>query len=271
MPPPFKPVTAQADFSITPSPPHKALASRMPLSGTGTLETHTTEKASIVDPDLIKANHIEFPVTTVIVPIVIGLVVIILVILGSSLAWIRMKRSEGASHQTGRSSSIDEEKETKIEAVKTISNITTTSVDDDENTSISLQHWTSKKAVSNRYESWRIGEIYQEWVSYNIYCHELKLLLYTSVTFRGTKIKRKMVGNFHVIGCTSSVSWAKAASDKSGNVKLLILLVRVRHFYHLFEKTTGRNSFKKTLNQSIILGFCPPTVLLSSKHVRPSY
>ena len=59
----------------------------MPLSGTGTLETHTTEKASNVDPDLIKANHIEFPVTTVIVPIVIGLVVIILVILVSSLAF----------------------------------------------------------------------------------------------------------------------------------------------------------------------------------------
>ena len=132
----------------------------MPLSGT--LETHTTEKASTPDPGLVKATHVEFPVTTVIVPIVIGLVVIILVILGASLGWMRMKRS-GRSSQTGRSS-IDEEKETKVEAVKTISNITTSSVDEDEH-AISLQHWSSKKAVSNRYESWHIGEIDQEWVS----------------------------------------------------------------------------------------------------------
>lgn len=132
----------------------------MPLSGT--LETHTTEKASTPDPGRVKATHVEFPVTTVIVPIVIGLVVIILVILGASLGWMRMKRS-GRSSQTGRSS-IDEEKETKVEAVKTISNITTSSVDEDEH-AISLQHWSSKKAVSNRYESWHIGEIDQEWVS----------------------------------------------------------------------------------------------------------
>jgi biopolymer transport protein ExbB/TolQ len=109
---------------------------------------------------------VEFPVTTVIVPIVIGLVVMILVILGSSLAWMRMKRSgRSSSSQTGRSSSIDEEKESKVEAVKTISNMTTTSSVDEDEHAISLQHWSSKKAVSNRYESWHIGEIDQEWVS----------------------------------------------------------------------------------------------------------
>jgi Tfp pilus assembly protein FimV len=164
--PPIKPVTAQADWSITPSPPHQALASRMPLQ-TGSLETHTTEQASTVDPaGQVKATHVEFPVTTVIVPIVIGLVVMILVILGSSLAWMRMKRSgRSSSSQTGRSSSIDEEKESKVEAVKTISNMTTTSSVDEDEHAISLQHWSSKKAVSNRYESWHIGEIDQEWVS----------------------------------------------------------------------------------------------------------
>lgn len=164
MAPPIKPVTAQADWSITPSPPHQALASRMPLPGS--LETHTTEQASTVDPGQVKATHVEFPVATVIVPIVIGLVVIILVILGSSLAWMRMKRSgRRSSSQTGRSSSIDEEKESKVEAVKTMSNMTTTSSVDEDEHAISLQHWSSKKAVSNRYESWHIGEIDQEWVS----------------------------------------------------------------------------------------------------------
>jgi hypothetical protein len=86
------------------------------------------------------------------------LVIILAVVL------IRMKRSgQDGRHKKPRSSSIDDQKVNKVEDLKTISNISTSSVDEDEQ-SISLQHWTSKKAVSNRYESWHIGEINNEWV-----------------------------------------------------------------------------------------------------------
>ncbi|XP_057374868.1 fibroblast growth factor receptor-like [Daphnia carinata] len=163
VPPPVKPVTERADWSITPSVPIKALASRMPQLGIS--ETQTTEKTSTDDPGVVKADRIEPAITAVIVPVIVGLVLIILVILGSSMIWMRSKRPRRAS-QGGPSSSIDEEKETKIEAVKTMSNTTTSSADQDEH-AISLQHWTSKKAVSNRYESWHIGEIDQEWRNKN--------------------------------------------------------------------------------------------------------
>lgn len=140
----------------------------MPQSGTS--ETQTTENpiaTSSSKPGVVEADPVEFPITTVVIPIVVGLVAIILVVLGSSMAWVRIKRSGRANSETGRSSSIDDEEKSKTEALKTISNIsniTTSSVDEDEH-AISLQHWTSKKAVSNRYESWHIGEIDQEWVS----------------------------------------------------------------------------------------------------------
>lgn len=138
----------------------------MPQSGTSAIQS--TEKpitTSSSKPGVIQADPVEFPITTVIIPIVVGLVAIILVVLGSSMVWVRIKRSGRASNsEAGRSSSIDDEEKSKTEALKTISNITTSSVDEDEH-AISLQHWTSKKAVSNRYESWHIGEIDQEWVS----------------------------------------------------------------------------------------------------------
>lgn len=174
--PPIQPVTVPADQSIVPSPPNVALASRMPQS-----ETLTTEKTSTIgkpmntSPEVVEANPIEFQITTVIVPVVVGLVAIILVVLGSSLVWIRIKRA-GRASRNERSSSIDEEKDIKNEALKTLSNITTSSVDEDEH-AISLQHWTSKKAVSNRYESWHIGEIDQEWVS-QYHCRELLLSIF---------------------------------------------------------------------------------------------
>ncbi len=166
--PPVRPLTRPADWSITPSPPHKALASRMPQSGTSEIQTTENPIAtSSSKPGVVEADPVEFPITTVIIPIVVGLVAIILVVLGSSMAWVRIKRSGSANSETGRSLSIDDEEKSKTEALKTISNIsniTTSSVDEDEH-AISLQHWTSKKAVSNRYESWHIGEIDQEWVS----------------------------------------------------------------------------------------------------------
>lgn len=143
--PPIPPVTLPTD------PSNKPLASPLP--------NKTTEKTI---PVVVPADPTtEFSVSTVVVLIVAGLVAVILLILAVGLVWMRMKR--GRPDRTRRSSStIDEDK--KNEPLKTtVSNTTTSSIDADEN-AISLQHWTSKKAVSNRYESWHIGEIDHEWV-----------------------------------------------------------------------------------------------------------
>lgn len=223
--PPIQPVTAPADHSITPSPPDVALASRMPSEATKTLTTEKTLNNDKSNPQIVEASPGEFPFSTVIIPVVVGLVVIILLVLGISLVWIRMKRRRVS--RTERSSSIDEDKNTKTEAVKPISKTRSSSVDDDSH-DISLQHWTSKKAVSNRYESWHIGEIDQEWVCLllvkSIHVVRPNLLF---ALIRETKTRRKMVGNFHVIACTSSAFWAKAVLVKFGNARLSISLVKL--------------------------------------------
>lgn len=161
MVPVINPITVPADWSITPSPPQIAMASRMPQPSTS--RNQTTGVTFPVDSvSVVETNAIDFPVTTVVIPIIVGLLVLILIILGSTLIWARTKRA-ATTIQDVPSASTENEKESKSEALKTMSNITTSSVDDDEN-AISLTHWASKKAVSNRYESWHIGEIDQEWV-----------------------------------------------------------------------------------------------------------
>ena len=84
-------------------------------------------------------------------PLVVVAVVAALIALGFVL--VRKRSLAGGS--------IDSDQDSKVGPLKTISN---TSTDDDNEHSISLQHWISKKAVSNRYESWHIGEIDQGWV-----------------------------------------------------------------------------------------------------------
>ena len=114
----------------------------------------------------VESEPVDFTFTTILIPIATVVLVLILVIV-LTVFWIRMKRNgrDGRQQKGGRSSSIDDQKANKNEVdLKTISNISTSSVDEDDQ-SISLQHWTSKKAVSNRYESWHIGEINNEWVS----------------------------------------------------------------------------------------------------------
>lgn len=194
----------------------------------GISETETTEQASTEDPGVVKADRIEPAMTAVVVPVIVGLVLIILVILGSSLVWMRLKRS-GQASPNAPSSSIDEEKETKVDAVKTISNITTSSVDQDEH-AISLQHWTSKKAVSNRYESWHIGEIDQEWVRAAPYASCCLKFIFIIMYYKQRNKNQTEDGwefprhRLHVIsilgeGCFGQV-WKCQALNIAGNVSL---------------------------------------------------
>lgn len=243
--PPIQPLTVPADRSITPSP------STMPEKNfeLAPAENETAEGTPTVvskeDPPMDTADTLlSLNLTTVIIPIVVVLAVVLLA-LGVFFVVVRLRRS--GKRSVASSTSVDAElKESKADALKTISSTTitssTSSTSTDDDTSISLQHWTSKKAVSNRYESWHIGEIDQEWVrrrkihspptSVELGSYNLASLLFTF--YRGTRIKRKMGGNFLAIICMSSVFWAKDVLVKCGNAKPQISEV---NFQLLFSMT----------------------------------
>ena len=228
----------------------------MPQSGTSAIQS--TEKpitTSSSKPGVIQADPVEFPITTVIIPIVVGLVAIILVVLGSSMVWVRIKRSGRASNsEAGRSSSIDDEEKSKTEALKTISNITTSSVDEDEH-AISLQHWTSKKAVSNRYESWHIGEIDQEWVSLPqtwithlvFHCHIVRDQRNKNQTEDGWEVPRHRLHVISILGegCFGQV-WKCQAQNIGGK-------------FLFFPRVAGRHASDN--ERYIWLVFCQPQAL----------
>ena len=121
----------------------------------------TTDSTSQED---VEAEPVDLTDRKVLIPIVVTTIIVLVLVIILAVVLIRMKRSgQDGRHKKPRSPSIDDPKVNKVEDLKTISNISTSSVDEDEQ-SISLQHWTSKKAISNRYESWHIGEINSEWV-----------------------------------------------------------------------------------------------------------
>jgi hypothetical protein len=143
-------VTTAADPSITPSPPWPQSTALL-----SSVEGQTTTKATESIP-AARPRDQEIDMPTVVVPVVVVVAMILLLVVGVLV--IRRKSQKRMS--------IDGEKGNKMETLKTVSNTTTaSSTDGDADTSITLQHWISKKAVSNRYESWHIGEIDHEWVS----------------------------------------------------------------------------------------------------------
>jgi hypothetical protein len=126
-----------------------------------TKSNSTTEDSPHAD---VEAEPVDLTDRKILIPIVVTTIIVVVLVIILAIVLIRMKRSgQDGRHKKPRSPSIDDQKVNKVEDLKTISNISTSSVDEDEQ-SISLQHWTSKKAVSNRYESWHIGEINNEWV-----------------------------------------------------------------------------------------------------------
>ncbi len=169
--PAINPLTVPTSWSITPSP------ARMPdetESINGEIETsEATPTAPIIKQSdssggRVDADPVDFQLGPVIIPTVVVTLIAVLLGLVTFFFVTRMRRRHRKRSASRSSSSGDEEmKDNKVEALKTISSTTmtsTSSLEEDEPRSVSLQHWTSKKAISNRYESWHIGEIDQEWV-----------------------------------------------------------------------------------------------------------
>ena len=91
-------------------------------------------------------------VAAVVIPVVVAVVGVVLFMLGFLIVR-RKKRSSAEGSIDGAQPS--KSKANAAKAMNPSANQET----------ITLQHWISKKAVSNRYESWHIGEIDQAWVS----------------------------------------------------------------------------------------------------------
>ena len=155
--PQVEPIATAARPSITPPPPEPlstALASSPEAGGAETTEVAGADPAA--EPRESSSDKM-----TVVVPVAVVVAVGVLAAVGLLL----MRRKK-----TKKRLSIDGDKIHKMETFKTISNSSTasTAAADDADTSLSMQHWTSKKAISNRYESWHIGEIDHEWVSRHV-------------------------------------------------------------------------------------------------------
>lgn len=191
--PAIQPLTIPADWSITPSPARMASEAEVTASEIETPETTQTKVNMNQGSSKREDDQLDLSANSVIIPTVVAVAVVFLSLLIIYLV-VRVRRFHRQKKSASRSSSsLDEEmKEGKIEALKTISSTTTTStssVDDEEapspSTDISLHHWTSKKAVSNRYESWHIGEIDQEWVCrrllafFMLFCKTLTIRIWT--------------------------------------------------------------------------------------------
>ena len=103
----------------------------------------------VTEGPVVAKRQDETAIAAVVIPAAVGVVIGVLFLVGFFVA--RKKRATAVDLQQP----YKEDAETKRRS----SSVTTET--------ISLQHWTSKKAVSNRYESWNIGEIDQSWVKRN--------------------------------------------------------------------------------------------------------
>ena len=100
----------------------------------------------VTEAPVIAKNEDVTAIGTVAIPAAVAVVIVTLCLLGFFV--VRRKRLTAVDSPPSEK----ENPETKRRS----SSVT--------NETLSLQHWTSKKAVSNRYESWNIGEIDQSWV-----------------------------------------------------------------------------------------------------------
>lgn len=117
----------------------------------------STPNEGSVDGDLqpmVAKQETGTSVAAVVIPVVVAVVGVVLFMLGFLIVR-RKKRSSAEGSIDGAQPS--KSKANAAKAMNPSANQET----------ITLQHWISKKAVSNRYESWHIGEIDQAWRNQN--------------------------------------------------------------------------------------------------------
>lgn len=157
----MQPVTRPAVQSITPSNINRPLASQMPANSTS---TNSVDSSASTTPSAVEVEPTQDDNNTAAVSFtVIVLALISLAAFGMVVLLMRLKRSDKwcSARRASSSSQGSAVKDAHQDAIKTISAASSTftsSTLSDDGQGISLQHWSTRKAVSNRYESYCIGE-----------------------------------------------------------------------------------------------------------------